>query len=77
VCLEVFGNLPPEHFGIRPKPVPSSLEEARRQGCLVVMGLTWFFEWQPFDGRLDWLKGLRPAERVGDSFWVYKVAASR
>ena len=73
LCLEVFGNLPPEHFGIHAKPVPGSLEEARRQGCLVVMGLTYYYEWQPFDGRFDWLDGVKPAEVVGDSFRVYEL----
>jgi hypothetical protein len=71
VCLESFGNAPPQHFGLQPKPVPTSLEAARADGCLVVMGLSIMFEWQPFDGRFDWLKRLEPIDRVGDSFWVY------
>jgi hypothetical protein len=73
VCLESFGNAPPEHFGIHPKHIPASLEAARADGCLVVMSLSIMFEWQPFDGRFDWLRKLTPSDRVGDSFWVYDV----
>jgi hypothetical protein len=37
------------------------------------MSLSILFEWQPFDGRFDWLQKLEPADRVGDSFWVYDL----
>jgi len=71
VCLESFGMAPPEHFGIHAKHIPTSLKAARADGCLVVMGLSVMFEWQPFDGRFDWLQELKPTDRVADSFWVY------
>ena len=74
LCLESFGNAPPEHFGIHPKPIPASLAAARANGCLVVMGQSILFEWQPFDGRFDWLQALTPVDRVGDSFRVYDVS---
>lgn len=71
VCIEVMGLVPLEQSGIHTAPIPSSREQARQQGCLVVVGLTQMYQMQSFDGYLDWLNGMQPSDRVGDSFWVY------
>jgi hypothetical protein len=75
VCLEAFTVAPPSYYGVTAHPIPRSAEEARAQGCLVVMGMSILHEWQPFDGRYDWLERREPTGRVGDSFWVYDVRA--
>jgi hypothetical protein len=64
---------PPEHFGITAHPIPGSLEEARRQTCLVVASLSVLYEWPPLDGSYNWMKRLPVRERVGDAFKVYDL----
>jgi hypothetical protein len=71
VCLRYFGPAPPAYYGIAFKPVPSSLEEARATGCVVVMSQTAQYERQPFDGRYDWMLRTPPTDTIGDSFRVY------
>jgi hypothetical protein len=71
VCLRYFGTAPPSYYGIESQPVPASLEEARRSGCMVVMSITSLYERQAFDGRYDWMLRTQPIDTVGDSFRVY------
>src|ERR1035438_7933183 len=74
VCLRYFGTAPPSYYGIESQPVPASLEEARRSGCVVVMSITSLYERQAFDGRYDWMLKTQPIDTVGDSFRVYDSA---
>jgi hypothetical protein len=71
VCLHYFGTALPSYYGIESHPVPATLEEARRSGCLVVMSITSLYERQAFDGRYDWMLKAQPIDTVGDSFRVY------
>ena len=75
VCLAYFGAAPPEYFGIKSRAVPSSLAEARRTGCVVVMSNTQF----AFDGggerRYQWLNSLPVTDYAGSSYRVYNLAA--
>jgi 4-amino-4-deoxy-L-arabinose transferase-like glycosyltransferase len=77
VCLATFSAAPPEHFGIHPHPIPESAAEARRQGCLMVVSLSVLYEWPPLDGSYNWIKRLPVTGRVGDSFRVYDLRATR
>ena len=71
VCLNYFGTALPSYYGIESKPVPASLDEVRSSGCVVVMSITALYEFQPFDGRYDWMLRTEPTDTVGDSFRVY------
>jgi 4-amino-4-deoxy-L-arabinose transferase-like glycosyltransferase len=73
VCLDYFGTALPSYYGIESKPAPASLDEARSSGCVVVMSITAFYEFQPFDGRYDWMLRTAPTDTVGDSFRVYDL----
>jgi hypothetical protein len=73
VCLATFSAAPPEHFGIAPHPIPRSIDEARQQGCLLVVSLSVLYEWPPLDGSYNWIKRLPVTDLVGDSFRVYDV----
>ena len=73
VCLATFSAAPVTHFGITAHPIPRSAEEARAQGCMVVVSVSVFYEWPPLDGRYDWLMRRQPTALVGDSFRVYDL----
>jgi 4-amino-4-deoxy-L-arabinose transferase-like glycosyltransferase len=73
VCLNYFGTALPSYYGIEAKPVPASLDETRSSGCVAVMSITAFYEFQPFDGRYDWMLRTEPTDTVGDSFRVYDL----
>jgi 4-amino-4-deoxy-L-arabinose transferase-like glycosyltransferase len=75
VCLAAFTVAPASQFGITAHPIPKSAEEARAQGCLVVISLSILYEWRPSDGSYDWLERRQPTGRVGDSFRVYDLRA--
>jgi len=77
VCLATFSQAPPASLGITAHPIPESAEEARAQGCLVVVSLSVLYEWPPSDGGFDWMLRRQPTERVADSFNVYDVRADR
>jgi 4-amino-4-deoxy-L-arabinose transferase-like glycosyltransferase len=75
-CLSSFGIGQPEDYGIIWQPVPDSLEEAQRLGCVVVMSNTQF----EFDGgkrrHYWWLRNLTPTDFVGSSFRVFQLPGS-
>jgi hypothetical protein len=73
VCMATFSAAPPAYFGISAHPIPGSAEEARNQGCLVVVSLSVLYEWPPLDGSYNWMKRLPISDRVGDSFNVYDM----
>lgn len=77
VCLATFSQAPPARLGITAHPIPESAEEARAQGCLVVVSLSVLYEWPPTDGGFDWMLRRQPTERVADSFNVYDVRTDR
>jgi len=77
VCLATFSEAPPAHFGITAHPIPRTAQEARAQGCLVVVSMSVLYEWAPTDGSYDWLLGLHPTARVADSFNVYSLMRAR
>jgi 4-amino-4-deoxy-L-arabinose transferase-like glycosyltransferase len=73
VCLATFSAAPPAHFGITAHSIPASAQEARDQGCLVVVSLSVLYEWPPLDGSYNWLKRRQPTGRVADSFRIYDL----
>ena len=72
-CVAYFGIGRPDDYGVIWRPVPGSLAEAQRSGCVVVMSNTQF----AFDGgdekAYQWLRGLVPVDYVGSSFRVYRI----
>jgi hypothetical protein len=73
VCLGYFGAAPPAYFGITSRAFPSSLEEARQSGCVVVVSVTSLMYDRVQQQSYRWLDQLMPTDYVGSSFWIYNL----
>jgi Dolichyl-phosphate-mannose-protein mannosyltransferase len=73
VCLAYFGAARLDYYGIQARPVPSSVEEARQSGCVVVMSMTQLMFDRDQKGRYRWLERFAPTDYVGSSYRVYDL----